>query len=192
MRSRMKDRLAEAFLELCCEKAIKKITVSDIVKKADTGRQSFYNHFRDKFELINWIFEKRSTEIITGFRPEDGWHRIIANYYHSFLDQKAFYSQAAKLEGQNSFADYLYRETFAFHRETIMRRAGGELTGDMLFAVRFNTLAAIGICTEWMKNGMEETPDEMARLLTSCLPLPIREYLLDNRGHVKDRSSAPS
>lgn len=181
MRSRMKDRLAEAFLALCCEKDIKKITVSEIVKKADTGRQSFYNHFHDKFELINWIFERRSKEIINGFHPEDGWCRIIADYYRSFLDQKAFYSQAAKLEGQNSFSDFLYSETFAFHLETVMRRAEGELTGEMLFAIRFNTLAAIEICTEWMKNGMEETPDEMARLLTACLPLPIREYLLDQR-----------
>ena len=50
----MKYRLAEAVKTLMETESLDKITVRDIVTAAQTTRQSFYRHFQDKYDLVNW------------------------------------------------------------------------------------------------------------------------------------------
>lgn len=54
----MKYRLAEAIKTLMETEPLDKITVRDIVESAHTTRQSFYRHFQDKYDLVNWYFER--------------------------------------------------------------------------------------------------------------------------------------
>ena len=54
----VKKLFADAIIELSNEKPLSKVTVTDIVKRVGTGRQTFYNHFLDKNDLIFWIFHR--------------------------------------------------------------------------------------------------------------------------------------
>ena len=57
-----KRALAAAIKELMREKPLVKISIADIVERCQMNRQSFYYHFRDKYDLVNWIFY---TELIS-------------------------------------------------------------------------------------------------------------------------------
>ena len=46
--------LADALLELCEEKLLINITVKDLLSKTGVSRQTFYNRFHDKNDLIQW------------------------------------------------------------------------------------------------------------------------------------------
>lgn len=63
-----KRALASALKELMNEVPFKKISVADICEKCDMNRKSFYYHFRDKYDLVNWIFD---TEAITLLQARD-------------------------------------------------------------------------------------------------------------------------
>lgn len=52
-----KFAIAFAFKELLLEKSIDKITINDITEKCGINRQTFYYHFHDIYELIEWICE---------------------------------------------------------------------------------------------------------------------------------------
>ena len=52
-----KRALASALKELMESTPFSKITVSDICAKCNMNRKSFYYHFKDKFDLVNWIFD---------------------------------------------------------------------------------------------------------------------------------------
>jgi AcrR family transcriptional regulator len=56
MADRTKKWIAEAMNELMKQKPIHKIRVTDICKAADIQRPTFYYHFKDKYDLIAWIF----------------------------------------------------------------------------------------------------------------------------------------
>ena len=47
--------LAESLKELAATKPIDKITIKEITNKAGVIRPTFYNHFQDKYELLEWI-----------------------------------------------------------------------------------------------------------------------------------------
>ena len=58
--------LAESFKELAKKRPIEKITIREITDKAGVIRPTFYNHFQDKYELLEWIVQN---ELITPMEP---------------------------------------------------------------------------------------------------------------------------
>ena len=57
-----KRALATALKELMEEVPFEKIQVALICERCNMNRKSFYYHFKDKYDLLNWIFD---IEIIT-------------------------------------------------------------------------------------------------------------------------------
>ena len=58
--------LAESFKELACRQPIEKITIKAVTDKAGVIRPTFYNHFQDKYELLEWIIQ---VQILEPIRP---------------------------------------------------------------------------------------------------------------------------
>ena len=58
----MKYRLAQAIRECMKTTPVDRITVREIVQTCGTTRQTFYRHFTDKYDLINWYFDKLLAE----------------------------------------------------------------------------------------------------------------------------------
>ena len=75
---KVKYRLAEAMKE-CMKKApVEKITVKEITEECGVTRQTFYRNFQDKYDLINWYFDKILIESFEhmgeGQTVYDTWH----------------------------------------------------------------------------------------------------------------------
>lgn len=65
MASITKNMISDAFLVLTKEKDIDKITVKDIVEKCNITRQTFYYHFQDIMDVIEWSMQQRMEEILS-------------------------------------------------------------------------------------------------------------------------------
>ena len=100
-----KKALAAALKELMEEKAFEKIRVGDICDKCDMNRKSFYYHFKDKYDLVNWIFD---TEFIKGAykKTYNDIFDLLADICQFFYDNRSFYRKALCIKGQNSFSDH--------------------------------------------------------------------------------------
>ena len=59
--------IADGFRAVMAKKSFEKITISDITDQCGLNRQTFYYHFQDKYELLNWILY---TEVITPFTED--------------------------------------------------------------------------------------------------------------------------
>ena len=58
--------LAKSVKELAEDRPIEKITIKEITDKAGVIRPTFYNHFQDKYELLEWII---MTELLEPIKP---------------------------------------------------------------------------------------------------------------------------
>ena len=56
-----KQLLAQSLQELMATAPLEKISVNDIVDHANVGRNTFYYHFEDKYDLVNWYFQSGIT-----------------------------------------------------------------------------------------------------------------------------------
>ena len=68
-----KFAIAFAFKELLLEKSIDKITINDITEKCGINRQTFYYHFHDIYELIEWICETDADHVLKQNKTYDTW-----------------------------------------------------------------------------------------------------------------------
>lgn len=60
----MKRTIAEAFLTLARQKAVDKITVKDLVEECHISRQTFYYHFQDLLEVLEWTFQQMTQQTL--------------------------------------------------------------------------------------------------------------------------------
>ena len=101
-----KNALANSMKKLMAEKPFSKINISDICDGCNMNRKSFYYHFKDKYDLLNWIFYADFIAMIGTNRCENGWDLLEFVCELFYKDQK-FYRSAFKIEGQNSLREYL-------------------------------------------------------------------------------------
>ena len=102
----IKNAIAEGAKELIRENGIEEITVTQICNKVGINRRNFYRYFRDKFEVVDWIYYHDA--LISNSPHYEGWsifdymQRIMESLY---ADPK-YYLNVLKYQGQNSFREY--------------------------------------------------------------------------------------
>ncbi len=100
-----KKVLAYALKRLMASRPLSKITVGDICEACDMNRKSFYYHFRDKYDLVNWIFY---TEFFDEFhRDTSNGPDAMLRLCEFFEKHRDFYRNALAQRGQDSFYEYL-------------------------------------------------------------------------------------
>ena len=98
-----KQQLAEALKDLTNIMSFRKISVSHIADHADMSRKSFYYHFKDKYDLVAFIFDSEFSEYRTR-REQDSWLEQLCRYLY---EQRDFYRVVLQYDGQNCFEEYL-------------------------------------------------------------------------------------
>lgn len=58
MAGNMKNQIAQCYMELVLKKDIDKITVTDLVQKMGVSRQTFYYHFQDLLDVVEWVADQ--------------------------------------------------------------------------------------------------------------------------------------
>ncbi len=99
-----KKALAHSLKQLMKEKPLDEIGIEDITKACYLSRKTFYYHFKDKYDLLCWIYYN---EFVLDVKNKDlaEWDMII--YICQYLyDNRTFYSNALTAEGPNSFSLY--------------------------------------------------------------------------------------
>lgn len=64
MSSNTKILISNAFFDLALSKSIDKITVKDIVENCGITRQTFYYHFQDIMDVIEWSLQQKMNEVL--------------------------------------------------------------------------------------------------------------------------------
>lgn len=137
-------------------KPFEKISVSDICNDCGINRKSFYYHFRDKYDLVNWIF-------FVGFLGEmdlssyqDGWDWMqdICQYFYR---EKEFYRAALRIEGQNSFRDYLIETVEPILHFFVQDMLPGNEDDD--FYMTFLCDAFLNALVRWLSGGYAREMD---------------------------------
>ena len=152
-----KQAVAAAMKELMSERPFSKITVSDIAGRSRLNRNSFYYHFKDKFDLVNWIFY---TELLQTLNRQEraalsGWGLIECLCGFLYRDRD-FYINALSVSGQNSFREY-YQEVIC---GLIHARVPGELAPDeAAFFVTFYGDLIVVTTLRWLREGAALAPE---------------------------------
>lgn len=165
-----KRALAEALREQMNIEPFAKISVGEICDRCQMNRKSFYYHFRDKYDLVNWIFDTEFLTLVKNCDPEDPWG-LLEDLCGYMYRNRSFYRKILQIEGQNAFAQHFRTLMMPVLADRIRNdRPNAELTVFQLNFVADGFLAAV---QRWMMDrsaAME--PADFADALRSCMGLP--------------------
>ena len=99
--NKTKELLAQSLTELMVTTPLEKISVNDIVEHAGVGRNTFYYHFEDKFDLVNWYFQSGATQFLVTRGHYASWSTLLTDLEEYLLQNKTFYVNALAYTGQN-------------------------------------------------------------------------------------------
>lgn len=146
-----KRALAASLRGLMQEQPFDKINVAQICEGCNMSRKSFYYHFKDKYDLVNWIFD---TDFIALTKDDDlevpypaRWD-LVEKACRYFYDNHDFYRKALQIKGQNSFTDH-FRE---YIRPLLLNRLSPLFGSEQVdeFTLSFLTDAVLCALERWL------------------------------------------
>ena len=188
-----KVMLAESLKELLKTKSLEKITVRQLVENCQVNRQTFYYHFHDIYELVEYMFfvelDKIFDEAIdlkTDLFSErwENVYYIILNY---MLDNKkiiiGIFHSIGRYELEQILCDVFYYMIMKFiDEESEDFNISQE---DKVFMGKFYKYAFAGITLDWVSCCMHEKPKVIVQRVSMLLGGNIKKGLYKSSNSVK-------
>lgn len=158
-----KKALGDAMKALMAEKSFAKISISDICERCSMNRQSFYYHFRDKYDLVNWIFYTELIQKLQASPNSDGWS-LLQDVCGYFYENRPFYVNALRVTGQNSFTDY-FADVLHAIVQPYFEDIFSEDEAHVAFYVQLFTDVCRAAITRWLVDEAEIPPEQFVCLV---------------------------
>lgn len=160
-----KKALAESIKKLMEERPLKKINISDIVEGCNMNRQSFYYHFKDKYDLVNWIY---NTEFIVTIKDASmtSWE-LLEKICDFFYKNQTFYRNAFQVTGQNSFSEYFVEVLHPILKVQLKSIFENKKNVDF-YATFFADAIRVSI-SRWLLEGAVIPPEQFVELLKKAV-----------------------
>lgn len=172
-----KDIFATAIRKLVDNKSLYKVTVTDIVNKSGMSRQTFYRHFKDKYDLITWYFEKL---VLKSFR-EMGTGKSLKDAlllkFTIIKKEHGFFKEAFKFNDYNSLVTYDYKQIYKFYC-TKIEKQNHSLNEELDFLLQMYCRGSIDMTVEWVLNDMPISIEKITTLLIESLPKKLEPFIL--------------
>ncbi len=168
VRKDVKSALAESFRELVLEKPVEKITIKEIADRTGVIRVTFYNHFQDKYEVLEWICNEELFSPAKEHLEEGRVREAVTRLFTALAEHRDFYIHASRFTGQNSFESILgagIADCALFYIEK--HGSGAETSPAWLTPQRTAGYIARSLgylVLEWIRGGMQEDPAQMAQI----------------------------
>ena len=151
-----KLQLANSLKELTNVMPFRKISVSHIADHADMSRKSFYYHFKDKYDLVAFVFESEFSDY-RSTHAGGSWLAQLSCYLYEHRD---FYRAVLQYEGQNCFEEHLRGFIRDQARAEMENPAQMDLAGEKLLCE-----AVLAILKTWLTDAEVMDAESFLRVL---------------------------
>ena len=159
--SQVTKRALEASLKnLLLKKPLSKITINDITEDCGINRMTFYYHFKDIYDLIEWACLEDGKRALADKKTYSTWSEGLEQIFEAVLENKPFILNVYHSVSQKKIESYLYKLTYDLMIGVVEERAAGMSVRaeDKEFIAHFYKYAFVGLTLEWIRGGMKEAP----------------------------------
>lgn len=170
MAERTKLWIAAAMKRLMSKKALDQIRVTEICREAEIGRPAFYYHFKDKYDLVAWIFFHSAfeTDVISV--------KSAASHMNQMRRDFLFYKRAFEDSSQNALWQYIleyFVERYTQEAKTILDTV--TLDTQTLYSIRLYCYGAVGMTREWLLTDNITPAETVVSMMFNSMPESLRK-----------------
>jgi AcrR family transcriptional regulator len=163
---RTRRALRQALVALIVERGYEKVTVQDVLDRANIGRSTFYAHYRDKDALFAACFDELRTDLerelaATADGPPHDPTRPVGVIFEHAHDNQRIYRALCGHSGETAGTRMLHRLLLESLRDHLAP-VGLELPVDVV--VEYHAGAVVAVLVWWVRQGFPQPPAEIARI----------------------------
>ena len=120
-----KKALEASLKHLLLQKPLNKITVSDIAEDCGINRMTFYYHFKDIYDLVEWACVEDAAQALDGKKTYETWQEGFLNIFHAVLENKPLIMNVYRCVSRERVELYLYQLTYDLIYGVVEEKAAG-------------------------------------------------------------------
>ena len=161
MASSTKEALGTALKKLLELKPIDKITVKDLVEECGVNRQTFYYHFDDVYDLLEWVFEEDANRVLPQEIHYDEWRENVVLFFRYLYDNRSFVLNIFNSQNRSYLLRYFKRRLhYCIHGFAVIVADGMNIEwSDLEFVCEFYANGIVGLISQWLDMNMELPPE---------------------------------
>ena len=186
--SQTTKRALEASLKnLLLKKSLDKITIHDIAEDCGINRMTFYYHFKDIYDLVEWSCLEDASRALEGKKTYDTWQQGFLQIFEAVLANKPFIMNVYHSVSREQVEGYLYKLTFSLMLSVVEEKSICMTVReeDKTFIADFYKYAFVGLMLDWIRNGMKENPeviiDRLSSLVLGNITSALNNYRTDQQ-----------
>ncbi|MDO4307344.1 MAG: TetR/AcrR family transcriptional regulator C-terminal domain-containing protein [Eubacteriales bacterium] len=166
-----KRALAASLKKMMEKKPLSKITVTDLAQECGINRHTFYYHFRDIYDLVQWIFVSETESVLEKTRAEKSWEQGMKFLFDYALDNKKFIMGTFRSTSKEHLTKFMIRQIFILIRNVVeMESQDIEISEEKKeFVAMFYTHGLGGIVMDWIEKDMRQEPDELIDMICALI-----------------------
>ena len=168
--NRTKQLFADTLQDMVRTVSFEKVRVNELCRRCGADRQTFYYHFRDKYDLAAWIFIR---DYEASLSDTNGYYTIehAAGILERIRSREVFYRKAFSDRSQNAVSRYIYDYFVELGSQAVCRYLNTDhLDTRTLYAIKSHSFACVGHTMEWLEGISKYTPMEFAALQYDTMP----------------------
>jgi len=161
--------LKEALLEVMTKKSFEEIKINDICNVAMVHRTTFYSHFDDKYDLLEYCIKEAEKEITEKMEPEN--YTSIQEFYTNMIMALVCYIEGNKekfkamlIKNDNTSFYKMFNSTCVLYIYKMLQKEeknGVKHEVPINLVAEFYAGAVISSVTYWIKDSSGMTPQEL-------------------------------
>ena len=178
--SQVTKRALEASLKnLLLKKPLSKITINDITEDCGISRMTFYYHFKDIYDLVEWSCLEDAKRALEGKKTYETWQQGILQIFEAVLENKPFIINVYRSVSREHVENYLFRLTYDLLIGVVNEKSAGLTVReeDKEFIADFYKYAFVGVMLNWVKDDMKEDPHKIVDRISVIMHGNVTEAL---------------
>lgn len=170
--SQMTKRALEASLKrLLQQKPLAKITVSELAEDCGINRMTFYYHFKDIYDLVEWCCAEDVKRVLEGKVTYDTWQEGFLNIFQIAAENKTAVMNIYRGVSRDQLERYLGPFVHDLVRDMVEQLSEGMTVNeaDKTFIADFYEYGFVGIMLNWVEHDMKEPPDEIVERTSAVI-----------------------
>lgn len=174
-----KEFLAKTLIVMLQTSSVDKISVKLLTDKCGLSRQTFYNHFQDIYELVEWIYQNAIEKLIFNNKNCKTWQQGFIRLLTFTRDNKAFVQNTYKDSNHLVLEKYMYSVINNLVLAEVERQSVGMSVDQKYknFIAHFFSLAFLNLDLEWVRTGMREEPTDMVEQIDVLIKGDLKKAL---------------
>ena len=166
-----KYALEESLKRLLLHKPLDKITIQDLTADCGISRMSFYYHFKDIYDLVEWSCIEDGRKALQGKKTYDTWQEGMLQIFEVVLEDRRFIMNVYRAVERSKIESYLYELTYRLIADVVEEKcADAKLAQeDKTFIAEFYKYGFVGIMLAWIDRGMKDDPAAIVEKMSITL-----------------------